>query len=136
MSDFLEGALLNHIFRTDTFSKPTTIYLGLVNGTVVDADTGATVQTKEPTGGSYQRKPISVTNNQWSVPGVGGQIASTSGTTWTATGGNLGVISGCFYADASGAGNILLHGALTTARDVLVNESFTFPSGNLTITFA
>lgn len=136
MSDYLEASLLNHIFRTATFSKPTTLYLALINGTPVDLDTGTTIQSKEPTGGSYVRKPLSVVDAQWSVPGVGGVISNTSGTSWTATGGSLGVVSGLCYCDASGGGNMVLFGLLTTPRDVLTGESITFPSGNLSITFA
>ncbi len=136
MSDYLEAALLNHIFRSNTFSKPTTLYVALLKNPAVDADTGTTILTKEPTAGGYVRKPISVTDNQWSVPGVAGLIASTSGIVWTATGGDFGMISGIAYCDASGAGNMLLHGSLTTPRDVLSGETFTASSGNLSVTFA
>ena len=136
MSDYLEQTILNHIFRSNTFTKPTVLYIALLNNPATDADSGTTILSKEPSAGSYTRKPVSVTDNQWSSPGVGGSIANTSGTSWTATGGNFGMISGIAYCDASGAGNMLFYGTLTTPRDVLSGESFTLPSGNLTATLA
>ena len=38
--------------------------------------------------------------------------------------------------DASSDGNVLLHGSLTTARDVKNGDVFKFNAGDLDITFA
>ncbi|OUV75853.1 MAG: hypothetical protein CBC91_06945 [Rickettsiales bacterium TMED131] len=49
ISDYLEGQLLNHIFRSTSFSKPTNISVALTNGVIKDSDTGATID-EIPTG--------------------------------------------------------------------------------------
>ena len=53
----------------------------------------------------------------------------------TATG-DWGMVSGVIVSDHASAGNILLHGSLTTPRDVKNGDVFKFNAGDLDITFA
>ena len=46
------------------------------------------------------------------------------------------MVSGVFITDASTAGNVLLHGSLTTSRDVQDGDVFKFNAGDLDVTFA
>lgn len=43
LSDYLESALLNHIFRSSTFPKPSSIAIALTSGVPLDSDTGNTI---------------------------------------------------------------------------------------------
>lgn len=43
LSDYLESALLNHIFRGSTFPKPSSIAIALTNGVPLDSQTGSTL---------------------------------------------------------------------------------------------
>jgi len=43
LSDYLESALLNHIFRGDEFPKPSSIAVALTNSPPLDSDTGSTI---------------------------------------------------------------------------------------------
>ena len=49
ISDYLESQLLNHLFRSDLFPKPSSIAIALTNGVVKDSDTGSTLP-EVPTG--------------------------------------------------------------------------------------
>ena len=49
---------------------------------------------------------------------------------------NWGMVSGVFIADSSSGTNVLLHGSLTTARDVQDGDVFKFNAGDLDVTFA
>lgn len=79
LSDYLEEQLLNHVFRTDTMSKPSTIAIALTSGVPLDSDTGASIP-ELPSGvtvGSdtrstnYQRLVVGTpNNNHWSAVGV------------------------------------------------------------------
>ena len=40
LSDYLESGLLNHVFRGQTFTKPTTISIALTSGIPLDSNTG------------------------------------------------------------------------------------------------
>ena len=43
MSDYLESGVINHIFRNDTFSKPSNISVALLSSLADDSDTGSTI---------------------------------------------------------------------------------------------
>ncbi len=43
LSDYLESALLNHIFRGSTFPKPSSIAIALTSGVPLDSHTGSTL---------------------------------------------------------------------------------------------
>lgn len=43
LSDYLEGKLLNHIFRINSFDKPANISIALTSGIPIDTDDGSTI---------------------------------------------------------------------------------------------
>ena len=43
LSDYLESGLLHHIFRGETFEKPSGMLIALTSGVPVDSDTGSTI---------------------------------------------------------------------------------------------
>ena len=43
LSDYLESGLLHHIFRGESFSKPSKIAIALTSGVPQDSDTGFTI---------------------------------------------------------------------------------------------
>lgn len=43
LSDYLESQLLNHIFRSGSFSKPSSIAIALTSGVPIDSSTGSTL---------------------------------------------------------------------------------------------
>ena len=82
LSDYLESGLLNHIFRGQTFTKPTTIAIALTSGVPLDSDNGSTIP-ELPSGiakginfvtTNYQRinlgSPSSLGNTRWNEVGV------------------------------------------------------------------
>ena len=54
MSNYLENALINHIFRGTAFSQPSDIYIGLIRFYEADKVEAAT-SPQEVSGGSYAR---------------------------------------------------------------------------------
>ena len=52
MSDYLENKLLDFIFRTSSFSKPSTIAVALCTSAPDDTSTGATI-AEVPNSGNY-----------------------------------------------------------------------------------
>lgn len=82
LSDYLESQLLNHIFRNQSFNKPSNISIALTSGVPLDTDNGATIP-ELPSGVSrgqnfvstnYSRinlgVPSGVGNNVWNSVGV------------------------------------------------------------------
>lgn len=122
-SDYLELKLLDHSLGTTAFTAPTTVYVGLHTGSPGDADDGA----NEISGNGYARQSASFAS-------ASGGSASTDATiTFPAATGNWGTISHISIYDASTAGNLLYHGAVTTSKVIESGDTFQISSGNLTI---
>ena len=147
MSDYLEAALLNHIFRSATFSKPSNMAIALTTGIPLDAHTGSYTSPTLPevSGGSYTRyTALTVNDAHWNAPSdsAGGKlIDNVSGLTWPTATANWDTISGVALVDNNatapqGGGNVLLHGQLTTPKLVQNGDTFKFNAGDLDITFA
>jgi hypothetical protein len=131
-SDYLEQQIFNHIFRDDTFSKPSTIAIGLTLD--IPSDDGS--YTEIPDANGYARYPNASGDAVW------GAHNNTSSNSIdfefdTATG-DWGTASGVIITDNAGwgAGNVLFHGALTTPRNIQNGDTFKFSTGNLDITIA
>ena len=131
MSTYLENALVNHVLRNTAYTTPgTTIYVGLIkyyDAAVVEAGT----LTQEASGGSYAR--VQVTS--WDAAS-NGATQNTGAITFPTATGDWGGISGVIISDHASAGNVLLHGSLTSARDVKNGDGFKFNAGDLDVTFA
>lgn len=120
-SDYLENAVLNHVFRNTTLTSPTSVFLALY--TVAPTDAGGGTQV---TGGGYARQAIT-----FGAPS-GGAIANTSAVSFTASGAAYGTVVAVGIFDASTAGNLLAWAPITSA---LVNDGDTlnFPIGDIDV---
>lgn len=116
-TDYLRNKVVDHIFRTDTFAKPSGLYLAAYT-TVTTVLGGGT----EVVGGSYARQPLAPLNANWySTNGL--LSGSSSGTTGTTSNGaaftfpaptaDWGVLYGIALMDAVSAGNMLFYGVLS-----------------------
>jgi len=120
LSDYLENKLLDHFLGTATYTKPTTVYVGLY--TVVPTDAGGGTQV---TGGSYARQTATfsaaasgTTSNTANIDFAGMPAATT-------------VAIGVF--DAITAGNLLLWGTLTTNKTTDAGDTLRIATGDLDI---
>ncbi len=131
LSDSAEKLLLDFMMTTGTATRPTAWYVALYTAAPNDASTGSTGGT-EVSGNGYSRQ--SVTFAAASSPG--GTTTSTNAQSFTASGGNFGTVTHMAIIDASSGGNMLWHGALTTARTVNDGDTLTFSTGNIDLTLA
>jgi hypothetical protein len=140
MTNYLENSLVNHVMRNSAFSSPgTSVYVGLIgyyeSGGTNGAETGKTGGGKELSGGSYARVQVTA----WTSPidvGTSGSITNTAAITFPTANADWGHVSGVFVADASTAGNMLLHGSLTSPREVKNGDVFKFNATDLDISFS
>jgi hypothetical protein len=138
-SDYLEGELLNHIFRTSSFTKPTTLAIALCTAATSDSDDGSTI-TEVSNANGYARQTLNPLDANWTdASGGDGQTDNASAITFgPASGGNWGTITHVAIIDNStyGSGNLLIHGALDSSVTINDGDSFSFAIGNLVITFS
>ena len=139
MSDFLEVEIRKHIFRTGSFTKPTTLRVALATAATTDAQTGATI-TEVTNANGYARTGPDPLDANWtgasSTDGLTDNAAAivfptcTTSTWGTVT--HIAIVNSATH----GAGDSLLHGALTASKVVGVGDVFQFAIGALDVTFA
>jgi len=133
MSDFLEGELRKHVFRTGSYTKPTVLAVALYTAAPGDAGGGT-----EVTGGSYarvQRYPLDA--NWTAASATDGLTDNAAALTFPAPTANWGLCTHTAVLDATAAGNFLFHGALTVAKTINNGDPAPFFAiGALDVTFA
>lgn len=129
LSDYAENLVLN-LFRGQNITAPANVYVGLASSAITDAHTGATVPELANTNG-YARQVVT-----FGAPsgGVDNEIANTAAVNFTASA-DWATATHFFIVDSAthGAGNILVHGALTTPVTVLSGQVRQFPVGTLKV---
>lgn len=116
MSDYLEDSLLTYL---DTLSP--SMYVALYNGSPGDGGTGGS----EIAGPGYSRQSVSF--NAVSS----GTRTSSGAVSFTASGGDWGVVTHLAIFDASSAGNLLWHRELDSYANITDGDTFQIAAGDL-----
>ena len=133
MSDYLEGEVIKHIFRTGSFTKPSVLAVALYTGAPSDAGGGT-----EVSGNGYARVTVNPADANWAAPAGGNGTTSNVGVVSfpTPTGAGWGNVTHFAIFDAASAGNLLFHGALSSAKTVNSGDTVSFTAGALQVVFA
>jgi len=124
-SNYLENKVLDHILKTTSFTVPTNVYVALSTADPLDTAAGIA----EPVGNAYAR----VACNTWDAAS-GGATANTGAVTFVAASGSWGTITHFALYDAITAGNMLMHGSLTTSKAITTGDTPRFAAGDIDIT--
>jgi hypothetical protein len=127
ISDYLEEAWLNTLRGTD-YTAPTDVYLALFTTAPTDAVAGT-----EVSGGAYARQAVTFgapTQESGSV----GTIKNSVEVVFPAATASWGSIGWVALFDAATNGNMLWHGAVTTAKTVDIDDQVRFQVDELIIT--
>jgi len=125
MSDYLENEILDHILGTGAYTMPTTVYVGLSTASFNDDNSGT-----ELTGSNYAREAATFT------AAASGTTSNSSAVEFNAATGSWGLVSHFGIFDAASSGNLLIHGAFTTAKTIASGDILKIPTGDLDITAA
>lgn len=143
MSNYLENQLVDHILRGQTFSPtvPSSVYVALYTAAPSDAGGGT-----EVTGNNYSRVAVSRALTAWAGTQAAASTVASSGTTGVTSNnaaitfpvpsGSWGTVTHFAILDATSAGNLLFHGALTVTQTINTGNTVSFAAGQLQITFA
>lgn len=138
MSNYLESKVYDHLLRSATWSKPTTLAFALCSGVPTSADTGATISEFANANGYARVNYGAPADSGWQVITADNGGKNTLNIGWPAcVTSNWGTASGIAICDNSayGAGNLLMWGQLSTPREIRVGDTPFMGSGVLTITF-
>lgn len=123
MTDGMENALIDFLFRGQAFVPPTTWYFGLLTANPTDSTAGT-----EATGGAYARVAVVSSLANWAgtqaaastvaSSGASGTTSNNAAVTFPAPTANWGSITGMGLYDAASAGNLRFYSALTVAKTV------------------
>lgn len=123
LSDFSENLLLNWLLSANAVTRPTSWYVALSTAATTDAGS-----VTEPVGGGYARQSATFT--------ITNDTASNSAIIDFVSSGDWANITHVAVFDALTGGNMLFHGALTTARDPAAGDTIRFAAGALTLTLS
>ncbi len=122
-SNYLENKFIDFLLRAQTFTAPTTTYVGLMTAVETASASGT-----EVTGGSYARVAITSSLANWAGTQSAGSTAASTGTTGTTSNNNTitfaaptaawGVIVGMGLFDSLTAGNLLIFAPLSVNKTV------------------
>lgn len=136
-SDYMESGIIQHFFRTGSFTKPVTLALALCSGVPVDSNDGGNIPELANANG-YSRWLIGPPSDAAFIVQDGLPSIAYNGsgiTMFTNTGSNIGHISGfaIVTSAAYGQGQVLMHGQLTTPQTMSVGNRFIWESGSIRI---
>lgn len=124
-SNYLVHKLLDHVFKTASYTVPTNIYAAL--STANPGDSGGSIA--EPSGNAYAR----TVKNTWDAAS-GGATENTGAITFPTATGSWGTITHVALFDASTSGNMLIYAALGASQAVVNGNVVEFADGALDIT--
>src|SRR5262245_44774752 len=132
-SDYLEGQLRAHIFRTASFTKPTVLAVALYTAAPSDAGGGT-----EVSGGAYARVNTPPLDANWTAASsTDGITTNAADITFPTPSANWGTVTHFGIFDATSAGNLLVWGALSSSRTINNGDPAPkFLAGQLSITIA
>ena len=122
-TDYLENAILNHVFRGVVYTPPATLYLALFSNATTEGGGGT-----EITGNAYARQVIT-----FAAPSGGSTTNSNTVTFPIATPAGYNPTHGAFF-DAVSGGNMLRQAGLTNPQAVAAGNNLSFPPGSILLT--
>jgi hypothetical protein len=132
ISDYLEVQLVKHLFRTGSYTKPTTLGIALF---ISDpAETGA---VGEVSGGSYARVEVPPGDANWAATsGSDGHTSNVAAIIFPVPTADWGYATYFAIFDAAGGGNMLFHAALASPMNIMSGDPAPqFAAGELDVTF-
>lgn len=128
MADYLENALINHVFRGIAYTAPANIYVGLSTSACSDSSAGT-----EVSGGSYARVAVATGAGTWAATsGTDGTTSNVNTITFPTPSAGWGTVTHVVLYDASTSGNMLVCTALTVSKTINSGDGVSFPGGAVT----
>lgn len=131
-SNYLENAILDHVFGADTFTPPEDVWIALYTA---NPGENGDAETNEVDGIGYARVELENNLTNWPAASNGSKANGTAIEFGTPGAGGWGEVTHFAVVDtASGSGNILVYGPLTVAKTINEDDDVSFDVGALVIT--
>lgn len=134
-TDYTETQILNHIFTDPAWTPPSTLYLGLLSGTI-SSDAGGGLTEVSTSGTAYARVALTAADFAAATGTAPVSKSSSAGKSFAEATADYASGADITYwgiYDASTAGNLLMVGQLTVAKPVLSGDTATVASGAIVV---
>ena len=128
LTNYTENQIINHVFRTASFIKPTGLFIGLITA-ATDLEAGSVT---EVTGAGYARIARPPLDANWDITTTDGTTKNTASLQFPAATANWGTCTHFGIWDAVTDGNLLIYAVLTNARTITDGTTPSFGAGALT----
>lgn len=128
-TNYLEAALLDHLFDLSAYTAPATMYLALFTA-MSDGEAGTAT---EVTGGSYAR--LAITNDATSWSRLSNVVTNDNLLEFAAASANWGDVTHWALCDALSGGNKLIYGEFDDPITVNNGSTFRVGAGQLSVTY-
>jgi len=126
LSNYVENEILDHVLLTGDWAQPSALYVGLSTADPTDDGSGIA----EPSGNGYAR----VQHDAWDA--AASRATENTGTiSFPEATGAWGTITHFFISDASTAGNMIAHGALSASKTIGSGDNASFQDGAIDVSF-
>lgn len=133
-TNYFENKLIDHIFRGQGFTFPTTLYIGLFTDAVPgpgETTAGTEVSTS---GTGYARVALPVNGTASFVAAVDGATSNSGVISFNQATSSWGTVAHVGIFDQATGGNLLAYSSLSTSKAINANDTASFAIGDLDIT--
>lgn len=136
LTNYGEGLIGQHLFRSGSWAKPSTLYVALLTA-AADAEAG-TLTEVSASGTSYARVPVACADASWTPPSGGNRrFANADAITFPTPTGSWGTATHFALYDLASGGNALVVAPLTTPRAIANGDAApVFAAGALRVIFS
>lgn len=123
-ANYLENALLKHVFNGTAYTAPAAVYVALSTADPLDDGSGLA----EPSGNGYSRTQVP----SWSTASAG-QVSNAAQVQFPQATGAWGTITHFALLDAATGGNLLAHAQLSATLTVQTGNAPLFDVGDVVV---
>jgi hypothetical protein len=128
LTNYTENQIINHVFRTGSFVKPTGLWVGLILS-ATDLEAGLVTEVSAAGYARIARAPLDA---NWNASVTTGTTANTASLQFPAATADWGTVTHFGIWDAATGGNLLIYAPLTAARTITNGTTPSFGAGALT----
>ena len=128
-SDHWENEILDHVFKTGSYSAPSNIFIALCTSTLYDTSSSGTSLRGELSGNAYAR----VTCDTWDAASAGA-TENTNPIGYAQATAYWGTVTHFAICDHASTGNVLAHGDLGTVKNIASGDTARFATGDIDVT--
>lgn len=136
VGDYFANGFLDRMFRNQTLTIATPVYIALTTATIADANTGSTIT--EPSGNAYARVAVNAASGASPAWGAasGGAATNAHDITFITATGSWGTLVAAAVVSAASGGNLIFYDNGVADQAVTTDDTVYFPAGDFDVSMS